>query len=168
MNEKAPDWPSDRCVHALFADQALRTPDAVAVVYGAEPLTYRELDQRANQLAHHIRCLGVDRGQLVGICLERGEAMVVAMLAILKAGGAYVPLDPTYPAPRLRFMLEDAGAPVVLTASGLAEVVGETTAQLVCLDREGEAIAAMPDEPPSSDATAADLAYVMYTSGSTG
>ena len=98
---------------ALFAAQAARTPDATAVIFGDEALSYRDLDRRANQLAHHLRALGVGPEVVVGLCVERSLAMVVGVLGILKAGGAYLPLDPAYPADRLSYMLGDAGAPVL-------------------------------------------------------
>ena len=105
----------------LFAAQAARTPDAVAVVFEDERLSYGELDARANRLAHHLRALGVGPEVVVGLCLERSLAMLVGLLGILKAGGAYLPLDPDYPPERLAFMLADAGAPVLLTRAALRD-----------------------------------------------
>ena len=119
-NDTATDYPQDRCIHQLFEEQAARTPDAVAVVFEDERLSYGELDARANRLAHHLRGCGVGPEVVVGLCLERSPAMVIGLLAILKAGGAYLPLDPDYPSQRLSFMLKDAGAPVLLTHSALA------------------------------------------------
>jgi len=184
---RAVPYPRDACIDGLFAAQAARTPDAVAVVQGARRLTYRELDRRADELARRLRRLGVGPEVPVGLCLERSLEMVVATLAILKAGGAYVPLDPEYPAERLRFMLQDTRAPVVVVQEGLdlplprprPEVVRLTagaTDEAVADDREG-------DGPPSGEETdaagsgrfgscvgrtGAALAYIMYTSGSTG
>ena len=114
-NATQADYPRMPCIHQLFEAQVERTPDAVAVVFEDQQLTYRELNPRANQLAHHLRALGVGPEVLVGICMERSLEMVIGLLGILKAGGAYVPLDPAYPQERLAFMLEDAQAPVLLT-----------------------------------------------------
>ena len=115
-NDTAADYPRDNCIHKLFEQQALRTPDAIAVVYGDDSLTYRQLDHRANHLAHHLRSIGVGSDGLVALCLERSHELVVAMLGILKAGGAYVPLDPEYPKERLAYLLNDSGAAVLVTA----------------------------------------------------
>ena len=120
-NETAREYPRDKCVHALFEEQVERTPDAAAVIFGNQRVSYRELNRRANQLAHYLRRAGVGPEVVVGICVERSVEMIVGLLGILKAGGAYLPLDPAYPAERLRFMLEDAQAPVLLTQTGLAE-----------------------------------------------
>src|SRR5215212_5895560 len=120
-NDTATEYPRDRCVHELFEEQVESTPDAVAVVFEEQQLTYRELDRRANQLAHRLRALGVGPEVLVGICVERGIDLVVALLATLKAGGAYMPLDPSYPLERLAFMLEDTDAPVLVTQGYLRE-----------------------------------------------
>ncbi|MFZ5831650.1 MAG: condensation domain-containing protein, partial [Planctomycetota bacterium] len=117
-------YPSDKCVHELFEEQALRTPNAVAVVFREEQLSYRELNERANQLAHHLRALGVGPECLVGLCLERSLNLAVGILGILKAGGAYVPLDPEYPADRIAFMLEDSAAAALVTEKALMERFG--------------------------------------------
>ncbi len=157
------------CLHELFEQQAERQPDAVAVVYDDQQLTYSQLNERANQLAFHLRTLGVGPEVLVGICVERSLEMVVGLMAILKAGAAYVPLDPSYPAERLRFMLADAGAPVLLTQQRLRQLLPPQDAAVVCLDTDWDSITQscpMPAAPPS--ATHANLAYMIYTSGSTG
>src|SRR5262249_7982371 len=107
-NATQADYPRDQCIHQLFEAQGERTPEATAVIFEEEQLTYRELNRRANQLAHHLRALGVGPEVLVGICMERSVEMVVGLLGILKAGGAYVPLDPAYPKERLAFILKDA------------------------------------------------------------
>src|SRR5215211_4668803 len=167
-NDTATEYPRDRCVHELFEEQVESTPDAVAVVFEEQQLTYRELDRRANQLAHHLRTLGVGPEVLVGICLERSLEMVVGLLGILKAGGAYVPLDPAYPEERLSFMLEDAKAPVLLTQERLLEYLPEHGAETICLDTGWEEIARKSAENPIGEAGVEDLAYVIYTSGSTG
>ncbi|MDC3955511.1 AMP-binding protein, partial [Polyangium jinanense] len=118
-NDTAVAYPDCKCIHELFEEQAARTPDAVALVFAEQELTYRELDQRSNQLAHHLRALGVGPEVRVGLCVERSLEMVVGLLAILKAGGAYVPLDPGYPRERLAFMLTDARPAVLLTQQRL-------------------------------------------------
>ena len=115
-NDTAADYPKDKCIHQLFEEQVERTPDAIALEFEDKQITYRELNRRANQLAHHLISLGVGPEKLVGICVERSIEMVVGLLAILKAGGAYVPLDPTYPKERVKFMLKDSEACVLLTS----------------------------------------------------
>ncbi|HEX2740525.1 MAG TPA: amino acid adenylation domain-containing protein [Rubrobacter sp.] len=168
-NETATEYPWDRCVHELFEEQAGRTPDAVAVVFEEEQLTYRELNRRANQLAHHLRALGVGPEVLVGICVERSLEMVVGLLGILKAGGTYVPLDPSYPATRLKFILGDAQAPVLLTQERFVEGLPDKHgAEVVRLDADWPLIARNAEENVRGRATADNLAYVIYTSGSTG
>jgi amino acid adenylation domain-containing protein/non-ribosomal peptide synthase protein (TIGR01720 family) len=167
-NDTQVDYPKDVCIHQLFEAQAERTPDAVAVVFQDQQLTYGELNRRANQLAHHLRSLGVSPDDLVGICVERSLEMIVGFLGILKAGGAYVPLDPSYPQERLAFMLKDAQVSVLLTQQQLVEKLPEHQARLVCLDTEWEAIARQSKEKPLAEMTPDHLAYVIYTSGSTG
>ncbi|MFL6805013.1 MAG: non-ribosomal peptide synthetase, partial [Xanthobacteraceae bacterium] len=152
----------------LFAEQAARTPEAAAVVFDDEHLSYAELDRSANRLAHHLRGLGVGPETVVGLCVERSPAMVVGTLGILKAGGAYLPLDPDYPPERLAFMLADAGASVLVTQAALAARLAASGRRLVCLDTDA---AAMAQEPATAPALALDPlhpAYVIYTSGSTG
>src|SRR5262252_4512972 len=152
----------------LFAAQAARTPDAVAVVFGDEQLSYGELEGRANQLAHQLRALGVGAERVVGVCLERSLELVVSLIAILKAGGAYLPLDPGYPRERLSFMLADAGAAVLISASRLRDRLDAPGVRRLELDREGAAIAAHPTSAPAGAVAPHNLAYVIYTSGSTG
>jgi non-ribosomal peptide synthetase component F len=123
FNDTAAEFPQDVCLHQLIEQQVARTPEQVALVFEEEQVSYRELNERANQLAHHLRSLGVKTESPVGILLERSVEMVVALLGVLKAGGAYVPLDPEYPAERLRFMLEDAQVAVLITQPRLAEMV---------------------------------------------
>ena len=162
------DFPSHTCIHQLFEAQVERTPDAVALVFRSERLTYRELDRRANQLAHHLRALGVGPDAMVGVFMERSVPMMVGLLAILKAGGAYVPMDPSYPAARIAMMLEDAHADVVLTDSRLRESVPGTVAHVVAVD-ELDVAGAVATTPPSVDGLRSEhLAYVIFTSGSTG
>ncbi|HEV7588712.1 MAG TPA: amino acid adenylation domain-containing protein [Longimicrobium sp.] len=156
-------------VHRRFAEQAARTPDAVAVTHRGDLLTYRELDARSNRLAHHLRGRGIASETAVGICLERTPEMVVAVLAVLKAGGAYVPLDPSYPADRLAFMLEDAGVALVVTQESLrARLPALAGVELLSVDGLREALAAKDDAPVDGGADGRGLAYVIYTSGSTG
>ncbi len=153
-------------IHALFEAQVAATPDAVAVVYEGEQLTYAELNARANQLARYLRTRGVRVSMPVGLCVERSQALHVGMLGILKAGGAYVPLDPSYPAERLALMLGDSGATVLVTQQSLRSRLPETEAAVV--EWTAPEIAAESPEPIESGATADSLAYVLYTSGSTG
>ncbi|MGE5755363.1 MAG: non-ribosomal peptide synthetase, partial [Planctomycetaceae bacterium] len=167
-NATQTDYPRDACIHERFEAQAEHTPDAVAVIFEDGQRTYGELNAQANQLAHHLRNLGVGPGSLVGVCLERSVEMVTALLGILKAGGAYVPLDPSYPTARLAFIQEDTRAPVLLTQKSLLAALPAPRAQVLCLDRERERIAGQSTANPQGGATAGDLAYVMYTSGSTG
>src|SRR4029077_21190837 len=145
-----------------------RTPDAVAVVLGEERLTYGELERRSNQLAHHLRALGVGPEVIVGLCVERSLAMVVGLLGILKAGGAYLPLDPDYPAERLGFMLADAGAAVLVAQSALLDRLGAHRARVVRIDTHWPAIARQPATAPETGLQPHNIAYVIYTSGSTG
>ena len=152
----------------LFAAQAARTPEAVAVVGEDETLSYGELEARANRLAHHLRGLGVGPEVVVGLCVERSAAMVVGLLGILKAGGAYLPLDPSYPAERLGFMLADAGAPVLVATAALADALPAHSARLVRLDADADAIARHPAAAPPLALDPHHPAYVIYTSGSTG
>ncbi|HEX6903706.1 MAG TPA: non-ribosomal peptide synthase/polyketide synthase [Thermoanaerobaculia bacterium] len=153
----------ESCVHEGIAARAAASPEAAAVVFGADLLTYRELDQRANALAHRLRELGVGPEVRVGVALERSLEMVIGLLAVLKAGGAYVPLDPSYPAERLAFMLEDAGVAALLTQSGLAGYDGPEIRLSPGARGVGESA-----EPPAGGAGPWNLAYVIYTSGSTG
>ena len=135
-NDTAAEYPRDKCIHQLFEEQVARTPDAVAVEYEEEQLTYRQLNERSNQLAHYLRKLGVENETLVGICVERSLEMVVGILGVLKAGGAYVPMDPAYPKDRIAYMLEDSAAPVVLTQERLLAELPPTGARMVALDSE--------------------------------
>ncbi|MDB6019201.1 MAG: Glutamate-semialdehyde aminotransferase [Pedosphaera sp.] len=164
------NYPRTRCIHEVFEEQAARTPDAEALVFEGRKLTYQQLNQRANHLAHQLREHDVGPETLVAICAERSLEMVVGLLAILKAGGAYVPLDPAYPSERLAFMLQDTQAPVLLTQQHLAANLPPHQATVIYLDthQTQSSSTLLASESPRSGATADNLAYVMYTSGSTG
>ncbi|WP_414587304.1 amino acid adenylation domain-containing protein [Scytonema sp. PCC 10023] len=167
-NNTQADYPKHLCIHELFEQQVQKTPNAVAVVFEDQRLTYSELNAKANQLAHHLQRLGVEPEVLVGLCVERSLSMVVGLLGILKAGGAYVPLDPAYPRDRLAFMLEDASVPVLLTQERLMATLPELKAKVVCLDADWQEIARESEGNSQSKVTPEHLAYVIYTSGSTG
>ena len=180
-------YPQDQCIHERFEEQVERTPEAIALVCPTSPLdlsrgtleqggieekqealTYREFNERANQLAHYLIAQGVGAETLVGICVERSLEMVIGLYGILKAGGAYVPIDPTYPAERLAFMLEDSQTPLLLTQSHLLERLAKVDTPVICLDRDWESIAQYETHNPSGRVTPDNLAYCIYTSGSTG
>ena len=167
-NNTAVDYPLDKCLHQWIEEQVERTPDAVAVVFENDSLTYRDLNRRANQLARHLLALGVGVESLTAICVERSLEMVVGLLAVLKAGGAYVPLDPEYPKDRLAFMLEDADARVLLTQDRLVGTLPPSGAAIVRLDTDWPVIAAGNAAPLEGGAGPSNAAYMIYTSGSTG
>ncbi|REJ78556.1 MAG: non-ribosomal peptide synthetase [Acidobacteria bacterium] len=167
-NDTAVDYPQEDTVHKFFDEQARKTPDADAVVYGNERLSYAELNNRSDKLAHYLRKRGVGRDVPVGLCLDRSLEMVIGILGILKAGGAYLPMDPEYPAERLAFMVQDADVPIILTTAGIAKTLPEGPAKLIRLDADWGRIAENDEQyfPVETDPGA--LAYVIYTSGSTG
>ena len=167
-NKTEVDYPRENTIAQLFEQQVARTPDAVAVVSAGRSLTYRELDQRSNQLARHLQQLGVRPERLVGIAVERSVEMMVGLLAILKAGGAYVPMDPSYPVQRIALMIEDSEAQVILATESTRSRLGKSARRVVSIDRDAEAIAGNGTHPVSSAASGQNLAYVIYTSGSTG
>ncbi|MFI9262199.1 amino acid adenylation domain-containing protein [Streptomyces sioyaensis] len=167
-NGTATEYPADALVHHLIARQASLTPQATAIVAGEDLLSYQELDQRTNQLAHHLRNLGVGPGSLVAICVQRDAQMLVGMLGVLKAGGAYVPLDPDNPPDRLAFILKDTQAITVVTQENLTDRLPSEGPRILCLDSDWPAIAGLPASAPAPEAGPDDLAYVIYTSGSTG
>ncbi|MFP2898100.1 amino acid adenylation domain-containing protein [Corallococcus sp. 4LFB] len=167
-NDTRAAYPRDASLSALFEAQAARTPHAIAVAFEGSQLTYAELDARANQLAHHLRGLGVGLGTLVGLCTGRSLELVVATLAILKAGGAYVPLDPSYPAERLLFMVQDTRLPVLLVQPGQEAKLPAVEARVVVLEPSWSAFAKESTQAPRLTVPPEALAYVMYTSGSTG
>ncbi|MFG6107532.1 amino acid adenylation domain-containing protein [Leptothoe sp. EHU-05/26/07-4] len=158
----------ERCIHELFEEQVEKTPDAIAIVFRNQQITYRELNQRSNQLAHYLQTLGVGSNSLVGICLERSPELVIGFLAILKAGGAYVPLDPEYPQERLRFMLSDSQVSILLTQQTLLPSLSFFQERILCLDAVVQAFDQASNANPDSKVTAESLAYIIYTSGSTG
>ena len=155
-------------LRSLFEAQVARVPDAIALTFAGEHLTYRELNRRANQLAHRLQKLGVGPDVLVGVLLERSLEMLVAVLGIVKAGGAYVPLDPSYPDERLSFMMRDAAVPILLTQAQLAPGLASAGSQIICLDGDAETLASESEANPAGNMLADTLCYVLYTSGSTG
>ena len=166
-NDKTHDFPEDATLHGLFAEQAAREPDAVAAVFRGETLTYAQLDARANQVAHHLRGLGVGPDVVVGISVERSLEMVIGLMGIAKAGGAYLPMDPAYPRERVQYMIDDSRVGVLCTQRHLADELPESDATIVLLD-EHALFEGQPTSTPDSGADALSLSYVIYTSGSTG
>ena len=187
-NNTATDYPNHSCIHQLFEAQVEQTPNATAVVFDNQQLTYQQLNHRANQLAHHLQKLGVKPEITVGICLERSLEMLIALLAILKAGGAYIPLDPSYPQERLTFMFQDSQVSLLLTTSKIAQnslcasakaspnridnnqqpPINPEQLTVICLDKAWETINQENPENPTSNVNPTNLAYILYTSGSTG
>jgi amino acid adenylation domain-containing protein len=167
-NDTAREYAHERCIHQLFEVQAERTPEAIAVVFGDERVTYAELNRRANQLGHYLKQLGVGPETRVGILLERSVEMPIALLAVLKAGGAYVAFDPSYPPERLLYMFEDSDISILLTQQKVLMGQPEYRAHLVCVDTERTSIAEHDTQNIQSDVNASNLAYLVYTSGSTG
>jgi amino acid adenylation domain-containing protein len=167
-NQTRTEYPRDRTIHQLFADQACRTPDAVAVVDRDCSLTYGEVEQRANRMAAHLRAAGVERESLVAVCLDRSADLIVAILGILKAGAAFVPLDPEYPQARLAAMLDDVKPAALVTDRRLASALPPTAGRLICLDEDAAEIGRQSPVGVDAGVTPDNLAYVMFTSGSTG
>ena len=167
-NDTQGEYPHQACIHTLFEWQMERSPEATAVVFEGRHLTYRELNQKANQLAHHLRKLGIKAEARVGICLERSLDMIIGLLGILKAGAAYVPMDPEFPTERLAFMLEDSRVVALLTSDSIQQHLPASQATILSIDRLREEIARESGEDPTSIVGAENLAYVIYTSGSTG
>ncbi len=167
-NDTKTDYPQDISIYQLFESQVEKTPDAIAVIFESEKLTYSELNNKANQLAHYLQQLGVKPESHLGICVERSLSMVIGILGILKAGAAYVPLDSSYPSERLAYMISDAQVSVLLTQESLLTSLPEHQAQVVCLDRDWEAIEEFSTANLSSGVTPENLGYIIYTSGSTG
>ncbi|MBI3405302.1 MAG: amino acid adenylation domain-containing protein [Acidobacteria bacterium] len=167
-NETHVSFPESNSISQLFEAQAARTPKSAAVIDGKSRLTFSELNERANQLAHYLNSKGVGPETLVSLCLERSASAIVGLLGILKAGGAYVPLDPAYPRERLQFMLDDSGATFLLTDSRMMGRIGKGAATTIQLDADSKAIEKESKENPPGSVSAENLAYVIYTSGSTG
>jgi amino acid adenylation domain-containing protein len=167
-NQTQADYPQDKLVHQLFEVQAASQPEAVALIFEDQVLTYGELNHRANQLAHYLQSLGVIKEQIVGVYLERSLEMAIAFLAILKAGAAYLPIDPEYPPVRTQFILEDTQISILLTQAELAEKLPKNQAKVIYLDRDWSQIACQPQTNPDLKVQPSDLAYCIYTSGSTG
>jgi len=168
FNNTQTNYPKDLCIHQLFEQQAARTPEHIAVVFENQQLTYAQLNACANQLAHHLQTLGVGAETIVALCVDRSLEILIGLLGILKAGGAYLPLDPLVPSDRLSYMVQDAGASVILTQKHLSERFSEQAVPLICLDSDWEVIAKQPEENPPCAATPENLLYIIYTSGSTG
>jgi len=167
-NDTAMPTPSDRCIHELFERQVVLRPQAIAVTFEGHALTYEQLNRKANQLAHHLRKLGMGPETLVAIATERSLETVVGILGTLKAGGAFLPIDPTYPQDRIAFMFMDSGAPILLTQAALVNILPENGAQIIRLDEDWPQIALEPETNPDLAVRSENTAYVIYTSGSTG
>ncbi len=167
-NDTKTDYPQDKCIHQLFEAQVEKTPSDIAVIFENQELTYQELNNRANQLAHYLQKLGVKPEVIVGVCIKRSPEMLIALLAILKVGGAYVPLDPAYPQERLTFMVEDSQTKVLLTQSHLVELFAKSNVHIVCIDSDSQLLSQQSRENLFSLVKSNNLAYVIYTSGSTG
>ena len=167
-NDTQTDYPKNICIHQLFEAQVRRSPNAIAVIFDQEQITYRALNERANQLAHYLIKLGVGTESLVGICIERSLEMIVGIFGILKAGAAYVPLDPVYPKEYLELIVSDAQLPVILTQRSLIDSLPVHKAHLVYLDSSDKSIFEKEKSNPTTNVTVNNLAYVIYTSGSTG
>ncbi|MBD3184086.1 amino acid adenylation domain-containing protein [Candidatus Poribacteria bacterium] len=161
-------YPKDTCIHSLFEKRMKDDPNAIVLTYQDQQVTYSQLNEKANQLAHYLVSLGVGPEVLVGMYIERSIDMVTAILAILKAGGAYVPMDPVYPPDRLAFMIEDAEVPVIITQDSLVGQLPEHKAHVICMDTDRDKWSEQSKENPECDVKAHNVAYVIYTSGSTG
>lgn len=167
-NATSAEGPAENTLHSLVESQALRTPDSVAVVGEGTSLTYKELDQRANQLAHYLQNRGIGPEQRVAVCLNRSPELVIALLAVLKAGAGYVPFDPDYPSERLTYLISDAKVSAMVTQSSLAGRLAGSDSMVVLVDADREAIARERTDPPSIRVLPEHAAYIIYTSGSTG
>ncbi len=167
-NDTATEYPRDKCIHQLFEEQVEKTPLAVAVVFENQQLTYQELNQKSNQLAHYLQGLGVGPEVLVGICVERSLSMVIGLLGILKAGGAYVPIDPNYPQERVNFILADTQVSVLLTQEQWASDLRQQDVTILCLDKNWHEIAQHDQQNLITEVSSSNLAYTIFTSGSTG
>src|SRR5215212_7985764 len=167
-NNTGSQYPREKCIQEIFEEQVRRSPDAVALVFNDQPLTYDALNKRANQLGRHLRKQGVGPEVIVGLALDRSVEMIVGLLAILKAGGVYLPLDPSYPRERLAFMIEQTRARIILTQRHLVDSLPASQASVIALDVESGDLKLEDEQNPVSTSTPENLAYVIYTSGSTG
>ena len=167
-NDTRVPFADDTCIHTLIERRTAEQPDAPAILFRDEVISFAELNRRANQVAHYLIGHGTDPDTIVGLCVERSVNLVTGLLGIMKAGAAYVPLDPNYPSERLEWMLEDSGAPLLITQAALLDQLPHTDARTICLDLDWPEIASHADGNPESQAGPEDLAYVIYTSGSTG
>ena len=167
-NNTEADYPLDECIHQLVESQVARSPDTPTLISAGGHLTYAELNRQANRLANHLKKLGIGPDVLVGICMERSDQMVVGLLAILKAGGAYVPLDPAYPRERLAYIVNDSRPPVLITQRALIKHLPDYGGKVLCIDADWDAIVRESGQNVPSEVTPDNLAYVLYTSGSTG
>ncbi|MFM6395891.1 MAG: AMP-binding protein, partial [Planktothrix sp.] len=156
------------CIHELFEHQVLKTPNAIAVEWGNEKITYQDLNHRANQLAHYLQSKGVKIESLVGICLEQSVSIIISLLAILKVGGTYLVLAPNYPQERLNYILNDAQVSVLITQNTLVDLFRDHQAEVICLDAEANLIASQNSSNLVNAIHPNHLAYIIYTSGSTG
>ncbi|BAT56778.1 McnC protein (plasmid) [Nostoc sp. NIES-3756] len=162
------DYSQEQCIHQLFEGIVEQNPDAIALLFGEQQLSYQELNIRSNQLAHYLNNQGITNEVLVGLCVERSFEMIIGMLGILKAGGAYLPIDPNYPSERINFILKDAQVPILLTHKSLFETLENYSSQIICLDEDWQIIAQEKEDNLRATVTVDNLAYVIYTSGSTG
>jgi len=167
-NQTESPYPKNKCIHQLFEEQVTKNPDAIAIIYEQESLSYQQLNQKANQLAHYLQSLGVKLDELVGICVERSPLFIIGILGILKAGAAYLPLDSNYPLERLIYMLQDSDLSVLLTQENIANNISFTGIQTIKLDHDWPIISQQDTVNPISDVKPENLAYIIYTSGSTG
>jgi amino acid adenylation domain-containing protein len=168
FNNTSVAYPQDRCIHELFEEHVERSPDQIAIINAGQTISYRELNAKANKVAHYLRAAGAGPESMVGICTQRSFQTVVAILGVLKAGAAYVPLDPAYPKERLSFMLEDACMGVLLSEQAIADRLPAHSAKVICLDTDWEAINQQSDLNPINSAYPQSIAYMIYTSGTTG
>lgn len=167
-NDTQAEYPKDKCIHQLFEEQVIKTPDNIAVVFEGQQLTYKQLNQKANQLAHYLQKIGVKAETLVGICCDRSFDMIIGLLGILKAGGAYVPLDPNYPVERLQYILEDSKISILLTQERLVNKLQFNFEKILKLDTDFELINQESKDNIPNEVSPHNLAYIIYTSGSTG
>jgi amino acid adenylation domain-containing protein len=167
-NDTQSNYPQNSCIHSLFEEQVIKDSEAIALVFEGTELTYSELNTKSNQLANYLQSIGVGVETMVGLCVERSIEMVVATLGILKCGGAYVPLDPEYPQKRLEYMIKDTKTPILLIQNSLLDRFPSDLAKVVSIDSILNVLINLPIDCPTIESSANNLAYVMYTSGSTG